>query len=298
MKLTSIEIRPDNSASGIELSFRDPGSFNPFQIQSVTGLDIDQVVPRSYRATGKLPAISKSTGFYAMSLLKRQVAMKIGLNPRFSESESFSDLRDALYRIVASTRTGKLNLLFKNRIEVVAILSGFVSKSENPLFEKAQTVQLTIQCDDPMLRAPEAVELKGLNPTGPVTHGDVVVMPTSSIATIRDNKSTAPHGFAFIMEILQPLAYIQIIDPEDTTWFFKILPNGGFLTGDVLHFSSEDNNKGLWMSRSSSTIQLGDSITPNSDWPIMFPGDNAFEFGTPDKLKMLDFWYYPTYWGV
>jgi len=299
VKLTSIEIRPDTPrASGIELSFRDPGSHNPFQIQSATGLDIDQVIPKSYRTTGQLSVPSRGTGFYDMSLLKRQIVMKIGLNPRFSESESFSDLRDALYRIVASTRTGKLNILFKNQVEVLAMVSGFVSKSENPLFEKAQSVQLTVQCDDPMLRAPEPILLMGLPPTGPVEHDDVVIMPTESIATIPDSRSTAPHGFAFNMRILNDIPDIIITDPEDNSWFFEVVPDIGFLADDELHFSSEDNNKGLWVTRGPNTIQMVDSIVSGSDWPIMFPGQNAFKFDNYENLQMLQFWYYPTYWGV
>lgn len=151
MKLTAVEIHPASSSEAVILSFRDPGSNNPYSIIGITGLDADAIVPKYYKGP--------SSSFYNMSLVNREVAIQMGLNPDFTAYKTFSDLRDDLYRLIASSRTGKVSLHFKNRLDTVAVLSGSVSKFETPLFEKKQTVTLTVTCDDPMLRAPDPVVL-------------------------------------------------------------------------------------------------------------------------------------------
>lgn len=154
MKLTSIEIHPTGSSEIAVLSFRDPGSVNPYNVKGITGLDAEAIVPKHYKGSG-------SSNFYHMSLENREIAFRIGLNPRFSEYDTYSDLRDALYKMIASSRTGKLQLQFKNGIEVVAAISGSISKFETPLFDKTPEVQITITCDEPMLKAldPVVIEL-------------------------------------------------------------------------------------------------------------------------------------------
>lgn len=153
MKLTSIEIHPSGSADVAVLSFRDPAFRNEFSIKGITGLDADQIVPRAYKGSG-------NSKFNTMSLEGREVVIRIGLNPRFDSYESFSGLRDKLYRIISSSRTGKVQLIFKEGSDVIAALTGFVSKMEAPLFEKTQEVQITFTPDEPMLRALEPVMLE------------------------------------------------------------------------------------------------------------------------------------------
>lgn len=166
MKVTAVEIHPAGSSEMILLSFRDPGSTNPYNIIGITGLDADAIVPKYYRGP--------SSSFYNMSLVNRDVVMQIGLNPDFTAYKTFSDLRDDLYRLIASSRTGKVSLHFKNRLDTVAVLSGSISKFETPLFEKKQTVTLTMACDDPMLRAPDPV----------VLFQDIAISPEDNITVI------------------------------------------------------------------------------------------------------------------
>src|SRR5690349_10437174 len=119
MKLTSIEIHPENSSDVAILSFRDPNTINPYNVKGITGLDADEIVPRSYGGSG-------SFKFYNLSLLNREIVFKVGLNPRFSDHKSYSDLRDNLYRMISSSRTGKIQIQFKRGTDVIAVISGFV----------------------------------------------------------------------------------------------------------------------------------------------------------------------------
>lgn len=278
MKLTSIEIVPSNSLEKALLSFRDPGSVNPYNVKSIVGLDADAITPRYYKGSG-------DSSLYELSLENRDIIFKIGLNPNFTENKTYSDLRDDLYRMISSSRTGKVLIQFNNVDETVAQIQGFVSKFEAGLFEVAQEVQITISCDEPMLKSPvqDAVDLE----IGPQIKKFVFI----------DEKSTAPHGFYLQIKPLNPLSSLLIFDEYDDSWSFETIPAGGFLDGDIINLSSEYNNKNLSITRGSATFPIADSITPGSVWPIIFPGHNNFDTDT-DQFEWIKLWYYPTYWGV
>lgn len=280
MKLTSVEIHPANSSEVVVLSFRDPRRLNPYNVTGITGLDADEIVPRYYGNSG-----NSNDKFFNLVLTKRDIVVRVELNPVFVVDQTYSDLRDALYKVIASSRTGVVQLQFKNGAEVVAAISGFVSKFESPHFDKVPSVQLTINCQGSMLQAldPVNIPLPGLDPA--LTH-------------IIDDKSTAPHGFKFQM-VAGSVPSMKITDPSNDAWSFEVIPaGGGFHSGDIVFFSSDFNDKYLYLVRSGAVIYLADVITPGSMWPILFPGDNQLAFTNPTSFVWNDISYYPTYWGV
>lgn len=115
---------------------------------------------------------------------------------------------------------------------------------------------------------------------------------------ILDDKSTAPHGFYFELEIIADIPSIVISDPTNPSWQFELAPLGGFLNGDILSFSSEYNDKYVYITRGEYIIYLADAVTPGSIWPIIFPGTNTFALTNPNSLIWVSILYYPTYWGV
>lgn len=281
MRVTSVELHPSGSSDVVVTSFRDPTGSSPYNMKSMTGLDAsDGIAPQFYGNSG-----SSATGFYNMSMQKRNVVLNIALNPQPALGKSYSDLRDDLYRMIGSSRTGQIQLQFLNELGVVAAISGFIVKAESDLFAKQPTVQLTLSAVDPMLKAinPVQVPVVGLTPGN---------------FTVSDVESTAPHGFGFTADIVAPFSSLLIRDPNDRSWSFEVMPAGGFLEGDVLSFSSDPKDKTLYVTRSGNQIFLADVITPGSVWPIMFPGDNNFFFTNPANIVIVDLQYYPTYWGV
>lgn len=277
MKLTSVEIHPAGSTNVCVLSFRDPGSANPYNVKAISGLDAEEIVAGYYGGSG-------TDRFRNLSLRKRDVGVRIGLNPRFDELESYSKLRDDLYKIIASSRTGVVQLQFKNGATVVCAVSGTINRLEAPHFERVQEVQIGIECIDPMLRAltPTIVPVVGLDPSDTV---------------IQEDLSTAPHGFTFSMEVLADVASFAI-GGTDPDWMFEVVPDGGFLDGDILHLSSEYNVKEVYLVRGATTIYLADKIATGSIWPMLFPGDNNFFIENPLSWAWSSISYYPTYWGV
>lgn len=278
MKLTSVEIHPESSSEVVVLSFRDPASVNKYNVKGITGLDADQIVPKYY-------GTSSGSKFYDLSLEDRNLVVRIGLNPDFASSQTYSDIRDELYRVISSSRTGRVQLQFKNTTDVVAAISGFISKFEAPQFEKTQEVQLTISCDEPLLKAltPVSVVVAGLNP---------------ALFGIIDNLSTAPHGLKMVASINANISSLIITQLGYPDVLFTITPVGGFLNGDVLHFSSEYKDRELYLVRGSATTQLADVIAAGSYWPTMFPGGNSYVFSHPTNVVLTSITYYPTYWGV
>lgn len=280
MRITSVELHPAGSAMVAVLSFKDPSRANPYNVKQMTGLDPDAVVPRYY---GK--ANNSEDSFYNLTPLKRDVVMRIELNPQFGADQSYSDLRDDLYRMIASSRTGSVEIQFKNDAMVVAVVSGLVTKLEATHFEKAPEVQLTITAYDSMLKAPAPtiVPVVGLN------LADVDIL---------DLASTAPHGFDFTLSFTAAKASLTIADPTNPSWSFVVTPVGGFLNGDVLHFSSDPKTKQLYLVRGGVTIYLADVVAAGSMWPILFPGENHFSFSTVANLALTAISHYQTYWGV
>jgi hypothetical protein len=278
MKLTSVELYPANSSNSISLGFQDLSRQNSYNVKSIDGLDADAITPRFYGP--------ETNDFYDLSLDKRDIVLQVQLNPNYGQNQTISDLRDTLYKVIASSRTGKIQLQFKNEEYTVAAISGFVTKFEASHFEKNPEVQLTVKCDDPMLKAlnPVTVSVTGLGFTR---------------AVIVDDKSTAPHGFKFEIGVLGTITdTITITDPDDSAWHFSIAMGFGMINGDTIVFSTDYKDRQLYVLRGLAKYYIGDWIGVDSVWPLIFPGMNTFAFTHPTLLAWHNLSYYPTYWGV
>lgn len=284
MRLTEIAVY-SKTQELFSLNLERPNSSDRFVIKAMTGLDADEIIPRFY-GFGSLDAAK----FYQMNMNKREIVMRILLNPRWNMGETYSDVRDDLYRAISSTRDGLLSLLFKSSATTVASLNGSVTKFEVPHFSKTAEVQLTILCEDPLLRSVSSVEVDPADISG-------------STIVVSDASSTAPHGFEMTVTFSAAAGDFVIQDASTPNWIFKIDPAVGndFASGDVLYISSEFGNKRVERTRSSVVSYMLDSVTPGSVWPVIFPGRN--EFYLPGrvptvKYSITSFKYKAAYWGV
>lgn len=271
----------DSEPIDFSLSGEDPS--NQYIVRSILGLDAEDITPKFYGFSSH----TKSR-FYNFSLKGRDVVLRVVLNPRSIIGESNSDVRDQLYRAIAATRTGLIKLEFSAGASTIAQLYGSIIKFEGSYFERLPEVQLTIHCDDPLLRA-----------TNPIVY-EPGTFPTTSPVHIPDSYSTAPHGFemSVVLEAAFPEFTIQDIPGTDREWAWTVTPSGGFLAGDVLHICSEDFNHYCWMERSGPPIYLMNNVNPGSIWPLLFPGANSFYFNRLSQMQWLELQFYPAYWGV
>lgn len=280
MRVTKVELRADGSSDVIELSFRDPKSLNPYQALSISPLDADDITPRFYGSG------VDGQKYYQMSLKKREPVVLIGLNPRYGEPDnnSYSELRDRLYRLISASRTGIVQLRFINGGTPVAAVSGRFMKAETSHFTDKPQFQITLKCTDPMLKSLARVNAD-LDAEG----------FTNSSPIVTDNQSTAPHGFRFVAQFTTPESEFVMTDGSDE-WAFTVAPTGGFLSGDALVFSSEHKDKELHILRGMSKILIADRIQAGSIWPILHPGEN--QFFVEGSVNWISITHFLTYWGV
>lgn len=282
MRLTSVEIYSPSLEEVVEFSLIGGVTESGYEVRNIFGIDSDEIIPKFYGNS-----LDGSKKFYNFGMKPRDIVMRIVLKPRTRLEETFSDVRDRLYRSISSNRYGITTLYFKSGGTTVAKIDGSITKFETSLFTKLPEVQITIRCNDPMFKgiAPVLFEAADLPSTNPVK--------------IPDSLSTAPHGFCMQATFTGNVASFTIQDVEtDPEWKFKITPDGGFLTDDVLYFSSEYSNRYVYIIRSTNTIHLADKIEATSIWPIIFPGQNEFHFVNIASVDLDSIEYYPSYWGV
>lgn len=281
MKVTGVELSSDN-ANIISFGMSDVLSTDKYLIKTIIGLDADEVIRKFYSF-----ASNSNAKFYNFSMKKREVTFRIVLNPNYSINEDFSDIRDDIYRSISSSRTGLINMLFRSGGAAVAHISGYFTKFEVPYFSNIPEVQITLNCDDFMLRGYNPVEV------------DAAILGTGSHIYVSDSISTAPHGLTLSVDYSASSPYFKITDDIlDSSWEFKVTPSGGFLTGDTLLIASEYTSRNVYLVRGATTIPLMDRISPTSTWPILFPGSNEFDVYDKTKFSWDYISYYPAYWGI
>ena len=281
MRVTDIELYSSRNVNAITFSLREVKPDDRYYIKETTGLDAEDLIPKFYAA-----GLVNKAKYYDFGMKPRIIGMRFILNPNFKLDETVSDLRDAIYRIISASRTGKVTLNLNASGTTVAKTAGFITKFEASYFTDKPDLQLTIQCDDPLFRGIASIvyddELKQTNP-------QVIV----------DSLSTAPHGFSLIatFKAASPTFTIQssATTPE---WKFTVTPDVAFASGDVLYFSSDQANKYLYVVRGAVTTYLMDKIMPTSVWPSLFPGSNTFTIPEIATLTLNKIEFYPAYWGV
>lgn len=279
MIVTSIRLY-SNGFQVAEFGLDRPGLSQPYLIKAATGLDADEIIPRFY-AIGNQNAQGIKPKYYDMALNARDIVLKVSLNPQFDQGQTYSFLRDSLYKAISAYRASEVQIQFLTGTTVSAVISGFITKVESPQFVQNPDVTITIRCQDPYFKAP----------------APVLVTTTSinkSIPTITDNISTAPHGFKMRLTFSANVNGFEF-SAYAGEWAFDI--GYSFLAGDQLWFSSDINDKYLYVVRSGVTTNLVDKLILSSVWPFLFPGANNFSTSSV-QYTFNSVSYYPTFWGI
>lgn len=292
MNIDNIDIVTANGVA-LTLSFNDPTAQNPYQMKNLYGLDADEIVAEF---AGYSP---EDTTNHNLSLKKREIVMRIQLNPNFA-FQTYAELRDNLYRVISSGRSGLLTLNFKLATTTLASIQGFVTKVETPISTEVPEMQITVNCPDPRLVAPLPTVLD------PSSFGGAF--------SVSDAVSTAPHGLRMgitwtAVSGHQPA--VRISDTENNpTWSFTLrlgdlLDTGvyDFVIGDELEINTNYGERGVWMTRGGIRYPIADRVDRNSAWPMIYPGDNDFYIaaggGETQGIWTWDYFEYDhTFWGI
>lgn len=266
-----------NDSEIVNFNMTGPDPSNPYTIKGITGLDAEEIVPRYYAA-----GLLSGTKFNELALSPREVGILIDLKPNYRLSQHPADLRGTLMKAIASSRSGQIQLRFIEGGVCWGAIQGFVTKFEAPVSSKTSEVKFTIRCDDPIIRSLS------------VTSQDGLASFDTDEPTIIDPISTSPHGFKIKLTFTGSVNPFVIADPAGD-WEFQL--NYAFLSGDELYLSSEYGDKYLYRIRSAVTLNLMDVLEPGSIWPMLFPGENAFEI-TGNTFDWNEIFWYETHWGI
>jgi hypothetical protein len=286
MKINNIALYA-NEIEVAEFSFADPKGIKPYQVTAVSGLDADSIFPRFY-GWGD----SDHVPFYSLQPGTREIALRISLNPEYTKGESHSELRDNLYRAISSNRSGRVQLRLRYGKSTVAATKGGISKFDTDHFVANPAVNLSITCDRPLLHSLEERIV------------EVWRFISGRPFTIQDVYSTAPHGFKMSLELSEDTTEgFEIKDPNGN-WSFRV-SGASLKAGDILHFSSESQDRKLYVDRKvnpdsdeTEIVKLFEFIESSSVWPELFPGMNKFQINGIAGHKMLSLSYIDTFWGV
>lgn len=286
MRITGVCLY-SNDVEITDFSFDDHSSRQAYTARAIIGLDAAEIIPKFY---GR--GAATKTKYYSPAVNKREIVIRIALNPKSSIWETYSGLRDELYKGIAASRDGLVELQFMSGPSVIAAIQGFVTKFEAPLFTSTPEAQLTILCDDGIFKSlvPTVVKPASLSVTAPI---------------ISDDESTSPHGMTFEVKFTATTPYFSIQDTNPTPeWKFKIIPGtvGGltnFQTNDRLFVTNEGNEKSVFILRGSTQYFLADKVELGSIWPVIFPLTNRYTVDvSTGAYTWQSFSYYATYWGI
>ena len=286
MRADGIEL-VSNESVVLKAALARPSMRDKFFVKAMVGLDAGEITTAFY-GFGADPSVR----FHNLKLPSREVVIRAVLNPDYLLNESYSDLRDGLYRAIATSRRGTVRLLFLSAGSERAYLDGHVIRFEVPHFSKIPELQITLRCDDAALKGLLPTELNGSDILDPLDGTHIQFM---------DSLSTMPHGVLYRGKLNTdaPPTSVTIACP-DGNWEFTV--DYAFSTGDTLEISSIENDKHVTVTAdgSSTAVPIANSITPGSLWPVVFPRENRWHFPQvgnflPNEHHIS---FYPRYWGL
>lgn len=304
MRITQIDLYSSDT-SYLRLPIVGASPRDPYLVKAVIGLDADEIAHAFYAFGG-----ASALPMHRFTLPKREIIIRAQVNPDYILNEVPADLRDEIYRMIASNRNGMIHIRLVNEGSVVAHTTAWMKKLEVPHFSRIPELQLTLECDDPIFRAMSNVEVPS---ESFLSYGGLSVYLAYPLVVV-DSQSTAPHGFEFALNIGTTISTLTIKDKDtDPEWTFKITPGtiggtAGFVDTDYIYFSSVEGEAKLQLLR-GSTNEVGgtlydimDKVDVGSVWPIMFPGKNEFYIPELENIdlgaNLPRFYYKPAYWGV
>lgn len=285
MKLTGISLSGEYGVGEIDFAFNNAFQNGSYLIKNTTGLDAQDIFYSANNdGNGKT---------YSAFLRDREIVIQLSMNPNFSIGESYSSLRDGLYRLIFGMPDNKLFIRLKNGTQVVAQTDCLMTKIESDQFAKVQDITLTLKCNEAIFRGPEKIVF---------TEEDCADFLWYDWR-ITDDLSTAKHGVSFEFEFTPPyLNYFSLT--IDNNFSFGVNPphNSTWLAGDIIRINNDYDEvskktlKQVLVISNGQWYRVYDQFGYGVTWPYLRPGENRFRFQQPAVVKSVSYW--PTYLGV
>lgn len=316
MKITDIEIcspgaAPNTLVTHLVLTMNNQDKTNPYILKKITGLEPGEII-RTYNDGPK---------FFRMRPKERVLGLSVKINPFYSsnpwvQGSNIGELRDRIYNIVAwnskaTTWNDDTALQFRLMSSGVYIgsLFGYINKVDTDIFSKSSDLLLEVTCDDPFIRDTRETDLSHNIGHSNAQHKyfNGITYKAASSFSCTDNRSTAPHGFKFTAECkkIPPSRFDD--PPKLIIWdarnplYYIFSATFDWQVGDMVHFSSEEDNRYFfvrryWWDFSEHDYSLMNNIYWGSIWPMVARGENFIEISEGFEFKTVSHRY--SYWGV
>jgi len=259
MRVTSIDLYAGDICA-MSIGLRQPGDTDKHLAKAQYGLDAAEITPRFY---GR--GLRTGRKFYDFESGKREITLRVVLNPNYVLNEQPSDIRDDLYRSISLDRGGEVRVVLRAGGTTVAQIYGMITKFEVPHSSNVSELQMTISCENDRI-------FRGIT--------EVVLddeLPATLPKIITDTTSTCPHGMYIELEVNATTNTIYIQDEQvDPDWKFTLVHPVNFLDGDIIRISSNHKDKFVTLERASVVTPIANMVVAGSFWPVMFPTSNEF----------------------
>lgn len=265
------------NTSGAELELPLWESESGYQVRNIDGLDpADAILSTSDTAR------IDGTQFQSQRTGSRNIVITLGLESP-DNSMTVDELRQGLYPFFMPKTS--ITLRFMKLDGSLYEISGKVETMEAPLFSEDPEATISIMCFSPDFVSPAPLMA-------------IVPARTSALYTQVEIVGNVPTGFDFEHPIVNNINRLKIDHLNDTSGLeaFEVLrtmPSGG-----SLRFGTKPRSKYAHVTVGSTVTQILNSVTPESEWFTLLPGNNFLRVFTNITGGEGRFSYLPRFGGL
>ena len=270
MKFTKVRLTGLNA---IDLPIEGALPSDPYILQSADGLGPPEV-------DVSIAATLNTGGVYqGRRPQNRFPVFLIGLNPDYSIGQTASEMRSSLYGMLTPGYDDTVRIDLIDVDTVVATTVGYVSKIEITPFSKDPQVQVSMECLQPYLEAPNLL---------------YIIPGGSKAAPEIQNEGTASTGFHMELTFNSGASSWVLTDTRTGKKMEFIYD---FIAGDKLTFDTRPGSRSVSLTRDLATSSIIYTLTALSSWHMLYGGLNMFSTNFAD-FEWGDVYYQPKYWGI
>lgn len=273
------KIRLTSSRSVITLPFLDAVQTSPYVLKAATGLEPPEVDLNIAKTTNNYGVYQKTIPQY------RELVFRIGLNPKFEDGQSHSDLRMDLYRQLVDHYNPVIQVELLNSSNWVELRTDAYFKNlEANIFSSNPEVQLTLGSNTPYFNKPWVTDLD---------------TDMSRQFPSMTNYGTAPAGLYLEVTFVASTSQFRLVRQGDSSDALRL--SFSFNSGDKLTYNAREQNRSIFVNRGGTYYNLLDNMLTASTWVMLYPGENKFNCFTStntDVFRWTRICYLENHWGI
>lgn len=270
--LTKIQLVAD--ANVIDIPILDY-NHDPYVLKAQTGLDppdIDVFVADKVGHGGV---------YKGRRVPKRQVVLRVGMNPNYGVADPVGVLRDNLYSTLDTLTNGLIDIRLVDTVRPTITIQAIVEKFESPSSNQEVEVQITFICPQPFF----------------TTLADVVSTPNTNTINVT-YEGTASVGFvASISPLPSHLGNLVTITKTQTGESIRF--TGDTNTTYIYMLDTREGSRSVKLSISGVVSNALHTLQTEYDWLRLTKGLNTFTVTSSSGAPTFSsFSYRPAYWGL